>query len=60
MDVGTHSHIAGRYLNACAGEAAWRENRRRVDIGIQAMTVGAAAMASQNSRQWAGYWQRAA
>ena len=60
MEVGTHHHIAGPYLAAYAGEASWREDNRRVDNGSQAMTVGAAAMASAVSRRWSGYWQRAA
>lgn len=59
MEVGTHHHIAGPYLHAYAQEASWREDNRRVDNGSQAMTVGAAAMASGVSRRWAGYWQRA-
>lgn len=59
-EIGTHHHIAGPYLNAYAGEMAWREDHRRVDNGSQAMTVAAAAMAARVSRQWAGYWQRAA
>ena len=29
MKIGTHHHIAGRYLNACTGEATWREDHRR-------------------------------
>ena len=59
MEVGTHHHIAGRYLYAYAGEAAWREDMRRESNGDQAMVLTGAAMASGNSRQWAGYWQRA-
>ena len=58
MEVGTHHHIAGPYLAAYAGEASWREDNRRVDNGAQAMMVGNAAMASRQSRKWAGYWQR--
>lgn len=58
MEVGTHHHIAGPYLRAYAGEAAWREDNRRVDNGSQAMTVVASAMASPVSRDWKGYWQR--
>jgi hypothetical protein len=52
------THIAGKYLNAYAGEAAWREDYRRTDNGNQAARVGFAAMASRQSRQWTGYWQR--
>lgn len=58
MEVGTHHHIAGPYLQAYAQEASWREDNRRVDNGSQAMMVGNAAMASKQSRKWAGYWQR--
>jgi transposase-like protein len=60
MEVGTHHHIAGPYLNAYAREASWREDNRRVDNGEQAMMVAVASMASRVSRQWKGYWQRAA
>lgn len=60
MEVGTHHHIAGPYLNAYAGEASWREDYRRVDNGAQAALVTRAAMVSPVSRTWAGYWQRAA
>jgi transposase-like protein len=58
MEVGTHHHIAGPYLASYAREAAWREDNRRVDNGGQAVKVVGAAMASRQSRQWAGYWQR--
>jgi transposase-like protein len=60
MEIGTHHHIAGPYLRAYAGEAAWREDFRRVDNGSQVMTLTGAAMASRVSRQWKGYWQRMA
>lgn len=58
MEVGTHHHIAGRYLASYAREAAWREDNRRVHNGGQAMLVAGAAMGSAVSRQWKGYWQR--
>lgn len=60
MEVGTHHHIAGPYIGAYAREASWREDNRRVDNGGQAVLVGYAAMASRQSRTWAGYWQQAA
>ncbi len=60
METGTHHHIAGPYLNQYAREAVWREDHRRVDNGQQAAKVGFAAMASKQSRNWSGYWQRAA
>ena len=57
-EVGTHHHIAGKYLHAYAAEMAWREDSNRQANGHQfAMAMGAVAMAPQ-SRQWAGYWQR--
>jgi hypothetical protein len=59
-EIGTHHHIAGPYLNAYANEMAWREDHRRVANGNQAMLVAGAAMATRQSRSWAGYWQRAA
>jgi transposase-like protein len=59
MEIGTHHHIAGPYLASYAAEASWREDNRREANGRQAAMVGNAAMASRQSRQWAGYWQRA-
>lgn len=58
MEVGTHHHIAGPYLNAYAQEASWREDNRRVDNGKQTAMVLDAALAANVSRKWAGYWQR--
>lgn len=59
-EIGTHHHISGKYLQAYAGEMAWREDYRRVANGEQfTMTVAAAAW-HPVSRQWKGYWQRSA
>lgn len=33
MEVGTHHHIAGKYLGIYARKASWREDNRRVDNG---------------------------
>jgi len=60
MEVGTHHHIAGPYLDRYAREASFREDNRRVANGGLAAMVGTAAMASRPSRAFAGYWQRAA
>jgi transposase-like protein len=60
MEVGTHHHIAGPYLHQYAREASWREDNRRVDNGMQAAMVLDAGLASRVSRNWKGYWQRAA
>lgn len=43
-----------------AGEMAWREDNRRVANGAQFAMLASAALASGVSRQWKGYWQRAA
>jgi transposase-like protein len=59
-EIGTHHHIAGPYLSAYANEMAWREDHRRVANGRQAALVTRAALAAPQSRQWGGYWQRAA
>ena len=59
-EIGTHHSIAGAYLGAYASEMAWREDNRRVDNGTQFTMIVGAAMASAVSRQWKGYWQRAA
>jgi len=59
-EIGVHHHIAGPYLNAYAGEMAWREDNRRAVNGSQAGMVVRSAMVSPVSRQWKGYWQRAA
>ncbi len=56
-EIGTHHHIAGKYLGAYAAEMAWREDCRREANGTQfAMTIAAVAIAPQ-SRNWSGYWQ---
>lgn len=59
-EVGIHHHIAGQYLGAYAGEMAWREDRRRISNGEQYLAATGAALGHPVSRQWAGYWQRAA
>lgn len=59
-EVGVHHHIAGRYLSAYATEMAWREDNRRISNGEQYLMVTGAALAHPVSRQWKGYWQRAA
>lgn len=57
-EIGTHHHIAGRYLAAYATEMAWREDNRRVSNGEQFLMAAGAALAHPVSRQWKGYWQR--
>jgi transposase-like protein len=59
-EIGVHHAIAGRYLGSYAGEMAWREDNRRVSNGGQARMIADAAMGHKVSRNWKGYWQRAA
>ncbi|GAB4151095.1 MAG: hypothetical protein Tsb0016_23110 [Sphingomonadales bacterium] len=59
-EIGTHHHISGRYLRSYANEMAWREDNRRIDNGRLYLMTVAAAMAHPVSRDWKGYWQRAA
>lgn len=58
--VGQHHHVSHQYLYQYANEAAWREDNRREPNGSQHVAVLGAAFASPVSRNWKGYWQRAA
>ena len=60
MVGGQHHFVSAQYLYQYANHAAWLEDHRREDNGTLARKVVANAMASPVSRQWAGYWQRAA
>ncbi len=60
MVEGQHHHVSPRYLHQNANEAVWKEDHRRMDDGPLASRTIGLAMASPVSRQWAGYWQRAA
>lgn len=57
-EVGTHHHVAGKYLASYAAEMAWRENNRRVSNGEQYLMITNAALQAPVSRQWKGYWQK--
>lgn len=59
-EIGTHHHVSGRYLSAYSLEMAWREDLRRVSNGEQFLIATHSALAHPVSRQWKGYWQRAA
>jgi hypothetical protein len=54
-----HRHIAGTYLVRFAQEAAFREDRCRMNNGRQVKTVAELAMKAATSVDWCGYWQRA-
>lgn len=57
-EIGTHHHIAGRYLDAYAAEMAWREDCNREANGRQYIMALGSVAAAPVSRQWCGYWQR--
>ena len=57
-EIGTHHHIAGRYLSAYAAEMDWREDHRRASNGEQYAEILRAAALHPQSRQWKGYWQK--
>lgn len=60
MVTGQHHHVSPRYLSQYAHEAAWKEDHRRESNGDLASRALGLAMAHPVSRQWKGYWQRAA
>jgi hypothetical protein len=60
MVEGQHHHVSPRYLHQYATHAAWIEDHRRLDNGALAHRVVGLAMAHGVSRNWCGYWQRAA
>ena len=60
MVRGQHHHVSPRYLARYASEAAWKEDHRRRDNGWLFKRTLGLALAHPVSRDWAGYWQRAA
>ena len=60
MVVGQHHHVSPQHLYQYANQAAWLEDNRRTDNGTLARIVVSNAMGSPVSRNWKGYWQRAA
>lgn len=60
MVVGQHHGVSPQYLYQYAGEAAWKEDHRRLSNGeAWNLTIGL-SMKAPVSRAWKGYWQRAA
>ena len=59
-EKGIHHRITGNYLDQYANEMSWREDNRRVSNGEQYLAAVGAALEHPVSRQWKGYWQRAA
>jgi hypothetical protein len=60
MVRGQHHHVSPQYLYQYANQAAWLEDHRRESNGALAMGLLKEAIGSRVSRQWKGYWQRAA
>ncbi len=60
MVTGQHHHVSPQYLYQYANHAAWLEDNRRTDNGTLAHIMVSNSMAAPVSRQWKGYWQRAA
>jgi transposase-like protein len=60
MVVGQHHHVSPQYLYQYANHAAWLEDNRRASNGALAGALVPHAMDAPVSRQWKGYWQRAA
>jgi transposase-like protein len=60
MVRGQHHHVSARYLHAYADHAAWIEDHRRLSNAALAHRVVGLPMAHPVSRNWCGYWQRAA
>lgn len=60
MIDGQHHHVSARHLHAYASHAAWLEDHRRLDNGALAFRALGLALANSKSRDWSGYWQRAA
>ena len=60
MIRGQHHHVSPRYLASYARHAAWLEDHRRMSNGALTHRALGLAMAHPVSRDWKGYWQRAA
>ncbi len=60
MVRGQHHHVSPRYLANYANQAAWLEDHRRQPNGGLAHRLLGLALAHPVSREWKGYWQRAA
>lgn len=60
MVDGQHHGVSPQYLHQYANHAAWLEDNRRSDNGELAHRLVSNAMGARVSRNWKGYWQRAA
>ncbi len=60
MVRGQHHFVSPQYLHQYAAHAAWLEDHRRLDNGALAHRALGLALNHKVSRNWKGYWQRAA
>jgi len=60
MVEGQHHGVSPQHLHQYANHAAWLEDNRRSDNGELAHRLVANSMDAPVSRNWKGYWQRAA
>lgn len=60
MVSGQHHKVGGKHLGAYAAHAAWLEDHRAESNGVLADRLISRALAAPVSRDWKGYWQRAA
>ena len=60
MVQGQHHYVSPRHLHQYAAHAAWMEDHRHQDNGTICKSALGLAMAHPVSRNWKGYWQRAA
>ncbi len=60
MVQGQHHHVSPRYLHQYANHAAWMEDHRRESNGELTARAIKLALDHPVSREWKGYWNRAA
>lgn len=60
MVTGQHPGVSPKYLHQYSAHAAWLEDRRRRSNGENAFAAIGNALQHSVSRNWKGYWQRAA
>jgi len=60
MVGGQHHHVSAKYLHQYAAHAAWLDDHSRKSNGALSDRIIRNAMTAPVSRQWKGYWQRAA
>jgi transposase-like protein len=60
MVRGQHHFVTPQYLHQYAAQAAWLEDHRRESNGTLAHRALGLALGHKVSRNWKGYWQRAA